>query len=80
MNVNTNDNMTKLDRALTPTEKTPMTEQQKRWLSWNVVSGKARKATQQYGVKGSFEGIDPAVKAKRRKTGKAAKQARKDAR
>lgn len=67
-------------RALTPTEKTPMTEQQKRWLSWNIVSGKERRATQQYGVKGSFQGIDPAEKTKRRAKSKAAKAARKRSR
>lgn len=57
-------------RALRPTEKSPATEEQKRWLSWNIWAGSGRKHT--------YQGtVTPEVKAKRRKAGKVAKASRK---
>lgn len=44
-------------------------EPEKRWMSWTLLVRAGRKH--------SFAGIDPAVKAKRRKKGKAQRAARK---
>jgi hypothetical protein len=54
------------------------TEQQKRWLSWNVLSGARAIATRQFGVKHSYAGtVTPETIAKRRAKDKAAKASRK---
>lgn len=52
------------------------TEEQKRWLSWNIVSGNKAKLTP-FGTKHSYEGTaDPNKLAKRRAKNKVAKASR----
>jgi len=59
-------------------EQVALNEQQKRWLSWNVLSGARAAATRQFGVKHSYAGTaKPGVVAKRRAKDKVAKASRK---
>lgn len=66
------------DPAVKPSDREEMTESQKRWLSWNIVSSERRRATQRFGVKGSYQGTVPEdVIAKRRAKNKVARKQRK---
>lgn len=58
--------------------KAPRTEEQTRWLSWQVLSDPRRRALQLFGVKGTYQGTVPAKTiAKRRAKNRVAKQTRK---